>query len=375
MAVDGGEIIASGQMNGGSPEIPKEFIARPQKTLRRGMIALLGMIVILALGAVGLSLRGLIVPPPEMAEPVIPRWQVKAPMPVARSGMAAVSYNGQIYTIGGKNSQGITGETECYSPVEDAWQVLPQKPLPVTNIGGAAIGGKIYIPGGKTADGEPTDVFEVYDVGQKKWDQAAKLPLRVYGYALAVFEGKIYLIGGWDGEQPLNTVYEYTPDQNTWMIKAPMPTPRGFAGAVTIGDTIYVLGGYDGKFALSVNEGYSPILDDSKSNPWVEEAPLPEGRYSMGVSSLADSIYIVGGSFTPTSSIRADETVRSFVYLPVSNLWISFEMPMESLSSDLSLVSYSRWIYLLGGLHGDIPLDQNLAYQAIYTIAIPSITK
>jgi len=49
------------------------------------------------------------------------RWQTRAPMLTARSGLAAAAYENQIYAIGGETDEGVTGALERYDPRADAW--------------------------------------------------------------------------------------------------------------------------------------------------------------------------------------------------------------------------------------------------------------
>jgi len=46
---------------------------------------------------------------------------------------------------------------------------------------------------------------------------------------LTAFEGRLYVFGGWSGTDYLNSVFEYSPDQDAWQVKSPMATARGFA--------------------------------------------------------------------------------------------------------------------------------------------------
>ena len=47
---------------------------------------------------------------------------------------------------------------------------------------------------------------------------------------------------------------------------------------------------------------YSPDIDYEGNNPWQKKAPLPEARYGMGIASMADIIYIIGGNSSSTGN-------------------------------------------------------------------------
>jgi DNA-binding CsgD family transcriptional regulator/N-acetylneuraminic acid mutarotase len=295
------------------------------------------------------------------------RWQERALLPTARSGLAVVAYENQIYAIGGKTSAGITNVLERYDPSNDKWINLSPKPTSVTGIDAAVIGGLIYVPGGQLASGNPTSKLEIYDPHQNKWDQRASLPRPLSAYALATFEGRLYIFGGWDGENYSSDVYEYDPDQDLWKERTSMPTPRGYAGAAVAGGTIYVIGGYDGERVLSVNEQYRPDVEINEEAPWVPRTPLPAKRYGMGVVNVADLIYVIGGTGAENSKISAMQ------YNPENEVWRQIEDPPIQLGSGLGVVLLGTRLYSIGGVIRDVPSAENMEYQAIFTISIPII--
>jgi hypothetical protein len=141
-----------------------------------------------------------------------------------------------------------------------------------------------------------------------------------------------------------------------------MPTARGFAGAAVAGGKIYVVGGYDGKIALMVNEEYLPERDT-----WLQRAPLPEGRYALGMTSVADILYVIGGER------KTDSALLPLQYVPQQDQWQAFESPFSESWSHLGVIPTGTHLYALGGNLGGVPAAKNLAYQAIYTILIPVI--
>jgi N-acetylneuraminic acid mutarotase len=293
------------------------------------------------------------------------RWQELAAMPTARSGLAVAVYENMIYTIGGETAHGVTGVMEQYDVATDSWTTLKPKPVPVTDINAAVIGGKIYIPGGRLASGGMTDVLESYDPSRNLWEKHAALPIVLSGYALAAFEGKLYVFGGWDGQKSLASVYEYDPEQDRWRSRFPMPTARAFAGAAIAGGSIYVIGGTAGGKALAVNEEYIPEHNTGATNPWTARSPIPGARSAMGMTSIADVIFAVGG-MGDTGSI-----LPSLQYSYQLDQWKNFENPPAPEWSYLALAPLQSKLYVLGGRQNGVSVSQNLSYQAIYTIEIP----
>jgi DNA-binding CsgD family transcriptional regulator len=292
------------------------------------------------------------------------RWQARASLPSARSGLAVAVYENQIYAIGGETLEGVSDQLERYDPVTDTWAKLASKPSPVADINAVVIGGHIYVPGGRRASGEATNVLEVYDPRQDQWNERAPLPASISAYALAAFEGRLYLFGGWNGQSYSDLVYQYDPSQDAWKELTAMPSPRGYAGAAVAGGKIYIIGGINGQEALATNEQYEPEAEAQGENPWRSRAPLPEARYGLGVASIADIIYVIGGQ-------GEAQTLASFGYLPQQDQWQKLELPLAQPWSGLGLAAVETILHAFGGKEGLNLTTAHMTYQAIYTISIP----
>lgn len=294
------------------------------------------------------------------------RWQSLAPMEQARAELAMVSYENSLYAIAGRGQAGATGLVERYDPATDRWETLKEKTTPVEAVQAATIGGKIYIPGGRLAGGSMTDVLEIYDPRQDSWEQGSPLPFALSAYGLVAFEGRLLLFGGWDGERYLDTVLAYTPGQDEWTLLTPLPVARAFSGAVVLGDRVYVIGGYDGQGPLDRVDVYTPSRED-QGEPWSQGAPLPEGRYAMGVVSLVDSIYVIGGQGVD------DEALPPLQYQAGQDSWEVFDQGAAESWSQGGLAIIGANLHVLGGVNGKELSDRHLAYRAVFIINMPVI--
>ncbi len=294
------------------------------------------------------------------------RWQPLANLPTPRSDLTVVTYEDNIFAIGGLVQNQASGALERYDPKTDSWYSLVNKPLGVYGAKAAVIGGLIYVPGGETAPGQPTDVVEVYDPREQVWSTISSIPTPLSRYSMVSFEGKLYVFGGWDGLTYKNTVYSYDPQTNSWLTLSDMPTLRAYAGAAVAGGDIYIIGGFDGATALSTNEVYSPELEFSGSDPWRAAAPLPAIRYAMGVESIADIIHVIGGK-------GGDGDNKSYKYIAQIDAWQPFESPMRGEWSFLGLVHIETYLYGIGGMIGEENTGQSLSYRAMYSILLPII--
>jgi N-acetylneuraminic acid mutarotase len=212
-----------------------------------------------------------------------------------------------------------------------------------------------------------TDVLEVYDPRLDRWSQGAPLPAPRSAYALVSFEGKLYLFGGWDGRAFVKDVYIYSASNDAWQELQPLEIPRGFAGAAISGRQIVLAGGYDGKKALTSVDIFQPDLLGSSEPAWRKAADLPGGRYAMGMTSVADFVYLVGGNG------KYDLNASALVFSPQINQWQLLPPPPSSIGAHMAVVNLGSYLYSLGGVMNRVPFDSNYSYRAIYTIVLPII--
>lgn len=291
------------------------------------------------------------------------RWEELAPIPEPRAGMATATYNSNIYTIAGEGPQGVSNSVYRYITSEDRWEQLRDKPTPVADVEGVLVGEKIYIPGGRLANGEITDVLEVYDPRKDSWERKTSVPIRISGYALADYEGQIYLFGGWDGEKVLDIVFRYDPLGDQWESMTPMPTKRAYAGAVEAGGEIYVIGGWNGKEWLDVNESFNPIRDMQNEQAWLEEISLPQREKSLSVESLSNMLFVIGNDNIWQFNISEDN-------------WIKILSNNELIENDYFSTSITPegYIYLLRAPKNQLRSEATTyRFRVVYTISIPSV--
>jgi len=305
-------------------------------------------------------------PPQTATADVAERWKELAPMPEARQGMAAVAFDGNIYTLAGEGPEGVSGSVFRYLPDEDRWETLSEKPTPVTDVEGVVIGEKIYVPGGETADGKPTDILEIYDPRQDTWEIGAPLPKALSAYALADFEGKMYLFGGWDGEGAVNTVWIYEPENHKWRLGENSPNEHFNSDAMTLGNKIFL------SFIISnMNRTLRDVLSFSPSgnrlgDSWDHETNFETINQDFKFISVANNIFII------TNEIRNKKNyLTPIVYNSTNDSWVW----LESISIDIcnpNLVSINNKIHIIGILDDTNNLKPiHYSFQAIYSISIP----
>ena len=69
----------------------------------------------------------------------------------------------------------------------------------------------------------------------------------------------VYVIGGYFLNSFSSTVQVYNPSNNSWSTGASMPTARAYLGVAVVNDVLYAIGGFDGQNWLNTVEEYTPV--------------------------------------------------------------------------------------------------------------------
>ena len=144
------------------------------------------------------------------------KWITRAPMPSARTEVAAVELDGKIYVIGGydKGSHLV----EEYDPATDSWRGRASLPKPLHHVGAAALNGKIYVIGGYISGGRSGRIPSMNTLRPKISGRPKKaMPTARGALTVGVISGKIYAVGGIGKngrDTPANESYD--PAQDLW---------------------------------------------------------------------------------------------------------------------------------------------------------------
>lgn len=306
---------------------------------------------------------------------VMPRWELRTPLPTARSRFALVTQDqGKLYAIGGEGVDAMPlASVDSYDLNVNEWTSLASLPTPLSNLAAVAWGEEIYVAGGAmpvvgdaAARALSADLWR-YDILEDGWHLAGQLPAPLAGASLLAAEDALYLVGGWDGEAmraeiwglPLSAGMEpVTADD--WQVVTHLKSPHAFGGAVLVGDALYVVGGYDGRRELDTARRYF-----LSSGEWEALPPLstPRGGVQLLYDELA--IFAVGGGWTqPVSTIER--------YDPATGIWSHFPAPIDGEWRNLgAAASRNGYLYLIGGWSGNY-LTTHLHYQSSFRTFLPS---
>ena len=259
-------------------------------------------------------------------------WTSKASLPEPRGvqmGFTYSSVNNKFYMAGGYDNNNVTiNHFFEYNPISNTWTSRASLPIPQSDPGLAAgLNGKIYAISGINSSGQISGQTHEYNSGTNTW--TAKAPMLTSRYSMGVVtapSGKIYAIGGVDftaNSVVVNTVEEYDPNSNAWVIKSPMPTARaGFAISVNAEGNIIVAGGFvsDPHFVPFIDtnlvEEYNPTTD-----AWITKTPLPITVHQLGASLGNDgNVHVMGGWMPNGTIVDANYAGLSIIQPPNLNV-------------------------------------------------------
>jgi N-acetylneuraminic acid mutarotase len=169
------------------------------------------------------------------------------------------------------------------------------------------------------------------------WAMKTPLPTARGYLQVAVVNGKIYAIGG---SGPIGANEEYDPTTDTWATKTSMPDPQqSFAVAVCQGK-IYCIGGL-GLGMSADNKVYDPANDS-----WETKENMPTARYGLQANVLNGKIYCMGGKRWLGYNQGAEELNNNEVYDPSNDTW-TMKASMPNPAGYVSAVVDNK-IYVIG---------------------------
>ncbi len=282
------------------------------------------------------------VPLVETASPPAVGWQARAPLPTARTEVAAAALDGRIYVAGGYAADGSTLDVvEVYDPAADTWATAAPLPAGRNHMGLAALGGRLYAVGGYSgpisASAASADVW-AYDPATDSWSSAAPLPAPRAAHALVAEAGRLYVVGGVGPEARTTLVYDSATD--VWSALSPIPTEREHLAAAALDGRIYAVAGRAGGRNLDTVEAYL-IADDR----WEALPALPTPRSGLAAATLGGRVYVVGGEAIDGSGQTFADVA---VFDPASGRWSAAE-PMPTARHGLGTAVVSDALYVVGG--------------------------
>jgi N-acetylneuraminic acid mutarotase len=213
--------------------------------------------------------------------PLVPKGHNGKMKPDKKAGLALASANGFLYAIGGrdtpdgpcspKTNAGILSTVDRYNISTDTWDFAAPMTGAVaarSDLAAVTINNQIWVFGGcdvsKNGAIQLSKEVDMYDPGTDTWTKEPNLPDGACAFGQVVAIGTtVYVIGGYFGTKapPGNEVWAYdTLTGSTDTSFATMPTARSSMGVVVYNGSIYTVGGSIPAFGNSTNanEKFTP---------------------------------------------------------------------------------------------------------------------
>lgn len=237
-------------------------------------------------------------------------WSFKASMPTPRYNFGIAVHQNKIYCIGGYSNGSFTGVNEVYDPITDTWETKERMPTPRGYLATNTVNGKIYAIGGAS---EKTN--EVYDPATDSWATKTPLPNEVYHCSSAVINNKIYVMDG-------RNTQIYSPETDSWSVAEHSPTYSHSSVATST----------TGVFApkrIHLLNNNAHYVYDPENNSWTNSTLMPTPRGYVGIATINDTLYTVGGVKLPKANILIGAMTTSSVneqytptnYIPEFSSW------------------------------------------------------
>jgi len=260
--------------------------------------------------------------------------------------MVGVFFYPNFYAMGGRSMDGVGNDFAHpfeYSPTSNSW-TIKSATYPDNQVNNMACGvlndsgtDYIYCVGG-SAGGQTTAtarMFRYNPVTDVIESIAAPWPADSDGITLpggfAVLNNKLYILGGFRINTAMtNTIWEFTPGTNTWVLKnAVLPVSRGYIPTLAVYDfkvgtyLIYTGGGsdWDGTTLVDTNDSfrYDPVADSITTIASIPRATGETRAVLWEFPKLPQEMLVMGGGRTPPNPSNEVD-----VYLPFANGWSTY---------------------------------------------------
>jgi Kelch motif len=267
-------------------------------------------------------------------------WQEHAPLPSARTEVAAAVVGSEIAVAGGFNADGShSARVDVYSPALDRWRRLPDLPASAHHAMAVGYQGRLYVLGGYGHDGRPLRTAFVLQGAD--WQALPRLPFPRAAAGAAVSRGRIVVAGGVvrvSGARLARHALVLDLRTRRWSV-LPGPTPREHLGVTSLSGIVYAVAGRT--FGLDTNvarfESYRP-----GDRRWRLLPPVPDPRGGTGAAALRGVVVSVGGE-EPGGTIR-----EVYAYRVAARSWQRLE-DLATPRHGLGVAAFGGRVFVIGG--------------------------
>lgn len=186
------------------------------------------------------------------------QWSELERMPESRSAGVAVTLDNAIYIVGGV---GGSEDMLAFSPEDGTWQLVPGPNQPREHVSAVTYQGEIWVLGGRWSGVGELSTVEIYNPTVNTWRNGPALNVARAGFTAAVVGENIVAAGGevvFNGIETLDSVEIFAPDSTTWQFGPKLPIAIHGVGGAAFEQNFLLLGGSVRAGAIE-NEGLVQI--------------------------------------------------------------------------------------------------------------------
>jgi N-acetylneuraminic acid mutarotase len=222
----------------------------------------------------------------ERFDPARNEWTSLTPLPVSFSAAAGAGLGGRFWVIGGDNSPEADGrQVYSYDLAADRWRSEPRLPATRMNLAAVSFRGKLYAIGGLDPL-HPTRTVFVYDPAAERWSEATPMPVALHAHSASVYRNEIWVFGGRDRSVARQRgVWIYNVERGAWRRGPSLPAAMDTLSTAVNGDRIDAL-----------VDDYYFVFD---GETWEKGPTLEVPRHALAAYTIDDTLYAVGGCLHP----------------------------------------------------------------------------
>lgn len=252
-------------------------------------------------------------------------------------------------------------EGECRAAINE-WTLVKSTGTPPHQRSlhsGIVVKGCLYIYGGYDGDERLSDLYQ-FSFTTSKWTQVStdgtNTPSGRDRHIVVSHDDKIYICAGYDGNRRVNDFWQFDTETETWSLVDALigqpPTPRHSHSGVVHDGSMYVFAGYDGNYRSDLHQ-YTFAQRRWSSVP--VKGTIPKARYRTSAVAYKNLMLVVGGH--DGAKHLNDFYQFNFNTLEWSLVEVADQGPPPSSRDSHSAVIAGDSMYLFGGSTGSARND------------------
>ncbi|XP_077991439.1 kelch-like protein 25 [Glandiceps talaboti] len=268
--------------------------------------------------------------------PVDQQWHILAPMENETVDYRVTVLNNDIYVIGGRQSNFVSGETWRYDSLHNEWSRATDMKTPRYMHSLGVVNHRIYAIGGRTTvndNAKSLKKVEKFDRKSNTWQHIQEMHHGAVEAAVTAYGWKLYVISGKEGGDDCIAQY-YDISNKTWTVLDSVNISGPVQIAGTIRGQVYIIGGKS-KFAVQV---YKPETDELSSGNAEEHAEAHERDLYSG-TVVNRKIYVTGGRWVIGKDDYGGDDALTMVtnsmdsYDPIRDEWTMMKTAPKALTN------------------------------------------